>query len=59
MTMAKFIIKATLTKTYEIPMNATDEVDALASVDGYIADDFKEYETGACWNFEAVKSTNS
>lgn len=57
--MAKFTIKATLTKTYEISVEADNEMDAIKKIDHYWEDDFEGLNTGACWNFEAAKSTNS
>jgi len=51
--MATYTITATLTKTYEIKVDATDVADAIASLDDWIADDFEDYETGAQWTMEA------
>lgn len=51
--MAKFIVKATLTKEYEIEVEAEDEMKAIESLDDWIADDFEEYQVDARWDFEA------
>jgi hypothetical protein len=51
--MPKFIVRATLTKDYEIEVEAKDEMDAIKSLDDWIADDFEDYEVGARWDFEA------
>lgn len=51
--MDKFIVRATLTKNYEIEVEAEDEMDAIKQLDDWIADDFEDYEVGARWDFEA------
>ena len=51
--MAKFIVRATLTKDYEVEVEANDEMDAIKKLDDWIADDFEDYEVGARWDFEA------
>jgi hypothetical protein len=51
--MAKFTVRATLTKDYEIEVEATDEMDAIKKLDDWIADDFEDFEVGARWDFEA------
>jgi hypothetical protein len=51
--MATYTITATLTKSYEIKVDAVDAADAIASLDDWIADDFEHYETGAQWTMEA------
>jgi hypothetical protein len=51
--MATYTITATLTKTYEIKVEAADAAAAIASLDDWIADDFEGYETGAQWTMEA------
>lgn len=51
--MATYTITATLTKTYEIKVEAADSAAAIASLDDWIADDFEDYETGAQWVMEA------
>jgi hypothetical protein len=53
--MTKHIVQATLTKTYEISVEAENPEDAIASLDDWIADDFEEFETGARWDFIAVE----
>lgn len=49
----KFVVKATLTKYYEVEVKATDEADAIAQLDDWIADDFEDFEVGAKWDFKA------
>jgi len=51
--MPKFTVKATLTKEYEVEVEAANEADAIASLDEWIADDFEDFETSASWEFEA------
>lgn len=51
--MNTYTITATLTKTYEIKVEAATAAAALSSLDDWIADDFEGYETGAQWTMEA------
>lgn len=51
--MAKFIVKATLTKDYEIEVEADNAGEAITKLDDWISDDFEDYEVGARWDFEA------
>ena len=51
--MEKFTVKATLTKEYEIEVEAEDEMEAIKSLDDWMADDFEDFEVGARWDFEA------
>lgn len=51
--MAKFIVKATLTKEYEIDVDAEDAMDAIKMLDGWDAEYFEEYEVASRWNFSA------
>jgi hypothetical protein len=53
--MTKHLVVATLTKEYEISVEAENPEDAIASLDDWIADDFEEFETGARWDFLAVE----
>ena len=50
--MAKFIVRATLTKDYEVEVEANDEMDAIKKLDDWIADDFEDFEVGARWDFQ-------
>lgn len=50
----KFVVKATLTKYYEVPIEAKSEMDAIKKLDDWIADDFEDYEVGARWDFVAT-----
>lgn len=52
--MAKFTVYATMTKTYEVEVEAEDTASAIESLDDWIADDFEEFETGAKWDLEAM-----
>jgi hypothetical protein len=51
--MAKMTVRATLTKNYEVEVEAEDGMDAIKQLDDWIADDFEDYEVGARWDFEA------
>jgi hypothetical protein len=51
--MAKFIVKATLTKDYEVEVEAGNAGEAITKLDDWIADDFENFEVGARWDFEA------
>lgn len=54
--MASYTIEATLTKTYKLTsIVAEGELEALATLDEWMADDFDDFETGAEWNFEMVE----
>jgi hypothetical protein len=53
--MSKFKIEAKRTIWYEVEIDADDELDALAELDEWIADDFEDYETNGSWEFEVVK----
>lgn len=50
--MATYKVKATLTKEFEIEVEADDESDAVAQLDEWIADDFVGHETYARWDLE-------
>jgi hypothetical protein len=49
----KYTVTATLTKTYEVEVEALDPALAIRSLDGWIFDDFEDYETDASWILEA------
>jgi hypothetical protein len=49
----KYIVEATLTKNYEIEVEANSPMEAIESLDEWIADDFEDFEVGAKWDFEA------
>jgi hypothetical protein len=51
--MAKFTVMATLTKDYEVEVEAEDAMKAIESLDDWIADDFEDFEVGARWDFKA------
>lgn len=50
--MPKHRVFATLTKKYEIDVEAGDMVAALAQLDDWIADDFEPFEVDAQWVLE-------
>jgi hypothetical protein len=49
----KYTVTATYTKTYEIEVDALDPSDAIRKLDGWIDDDFEDYETGSGWELVA------
>lgn len=49
----KYTVTATLTKTYEIEVEALDESEAIASLNDWIDEDFENYEVGAKWEMVA------
>jgi hypothetical protein len=51
--MAKMVVRATLTKNYEVEVEAKDGMDAIKKLDDWIADDFEDFEVDARWDFEA------
>jgi len=51
--MAKYTVRATLTRYYEIEVNATDPQNAIEQLNDWTADDFEDFETDAKWDFEA------
>lgn len=52
--MAKFTVYATMTKTYEVEVEAEDSASAIEQLDDWIADDFEDYETSGEWKLEAI-----
>jgi hypothetical protein len=50
--MHKHRVFATLTKKYEIDVEADDMVAALAQLDDWISDDFEPFEVDAQWVLE-------
>lgn len=52
--MPKYTIVATLTKSYQIEVDALDPSDAISQLDDWIADDFEDYETDARWTLEVI-----
>lgn len=51
--MHKHRVFATLTKKYEIDVEAVDPASAIAQLDEWIADDFEPHEVDAKWELEA------
>ena len=50
--MPRFLITAVSTFEYQVPVIAEDEEQALATLNDWIASDFKDYQTDAVWDFE-------
>jgi hypothetical protein len=53
--MRKFKIEAKRTIWYEVEVEAEDEVGAYAELDDWMADDFEDFETNGCWEFEIIE----
>lgn len=53
--MADYLIKAQLTKWFEIGVVADSESDAIDKVSDWIDDDFDEFNVNAQWDFEAME----
>lgn len=51
--MPKYTVLVTQTKTYEIPINAIDESDAITLLSEWVEEDFTEYNTDNAWIMEA------
>jgi len=49
----QFTIQATLTKKFEVTVEAEYPGDAIQSLEDWIADDFEDYVVSARWDFEA------
>jgi len=49
----KYTVYATLTKSFEIEVDALDPSDAIKQLDDWITDDFEDYETNARWELVA------
>jgi len=50
--MPKYLVTATKTIEYQIPVEAEDESAAYESLNEWITDDFEPYEQFAEWDFE-------
>jgi hypothetical protein len=53
MELTKHRVFATLTKKYEIDVEAVDIISAMNQLDEWIADDFEPFEVDAQWILEA------
>lgn len=51
--MSAFKVRATLTREYEITVDASSEEAAIDLIDDWIADDFDKYQVSARWEFAA------
>ena len=49
----KYTVTVTLTKTYEVPMNAIDPADAIEAMSEWMEEDLEEYKTDTLWQMEA------
>jgi hypothetical protein len=49
----KYTVFATLTKEYEIEVDASDPASAIDKLDDWISDDFESFEVNAVWELEA------
>ena len=50
--MSAYLVKAVQCLVYEIVVEAEDEDKAIASVDAWIEDDFKDYQVDSSWQFD-------
>lgn len=57
--MPKYIIEATRTIFYNVPVEANNEDEALTQVYDWISDDFEEFESGGNWSFETREVTEN
>ena len=48
----KFVVQATQTKHFEIPVEATNAAEAQAKIEDWIEDDFEDFQTQAEWQIE-------
>jgi hypothetical protein len=51
--MGDYVVRATLTRNYEIEVKANDPASAIEKLDDWISDDFEPFEVGAHWELEA------
>ena len=51
--MTKHTVRATLTREYEIEVDAKDPASAIEKLDDWIADDFEPFEVNGKWELEA------
>jgi len=49
----KYTVRATLTREYEIEVDAKDPASAIEKLDDWISDDFEPFEVNAKWELEA------
>lgn len=48
----KYVVHATQTKEFEVPVEALNAAEALAKVENWIQDDFEDFQTQAEWSME-------
>jgi hypothetical protein len=53
MELTKYTVFATLTKEYEVEVEASDPAAAIEKLDDWIADDFEPFEVNGEWKLEA------
>lgn len=51
--MNSYVVRATLTRHYEIEVKANDPASAIEKLDDWISDDFEPFEVNASWELEA------
>ena len=51
--MDKYTVFATLTKKYEVEVEADDPAQAIEKLDDWIVDDFEPFEVNGKWELEA------
>lgn len=48
----KYVVHATQTKEFEVPVEALNAAEALEKVQNWIQDDFEEFQTHAEWSMD-------
>jgi len=51
--MDKYTVFATLTKQYEVEVEADDPAQAIEKLDDWMAEDFEPFEVNGKWELEA------
>ena len=51
--MPKYTVFATLTKQYEVDVEADDPEQAIEKLDDWMAEDFEPFEVNGKWDMEA------
>ena len=52
--MTRFIVTAVSKFEYRVPVIASSEEEALATLEDWIADDFRDYQVDAVWEMEVT-----
>ena len=53
--MPKFTVQCVETHTYEVTVEADDEMDAIDIVRDYDTDQLEEFEVDARWDYEVIE----